>query len=173
MRGTAAAAVLAAMRVFLAVALLAGIVGAFRVQRSQRRKALAVFRRMRLTGEGEVFFVRHASERDLADRSRAFAGDGFGVVTVTPRAVAYRADSAEEHPWSVEFLPGQARAEWVGRRMMNGAWSWFTITAGGQTHYFSSAERSSVFGSRRLTRKIHDAVLARLALKQRNAAAGG
>jgi hypothetical protein len=63
----------------------------------------------------------------------------------------------------VEFLPGQARAEWVGRRMMNGAWSWLAITAGGQTHYFSSAERVSVFGSRRLTRKIHDAVLARLA----------
>jgi hypothetical protein len=160
MRGTAASAVLAAMRVFLAVALLTGIVGAFRAQRGQRRKALAAFRRMRLTGEGEVFFVRHASERDLADRSRAFSGDGSGVLTVTPRAVAYRADAAEGHPWSVEFLPGMAHAEWVGRRMMNGAWSWFRITAGGQTHYFSSAERISVIGSRRLTQKIHDAVLA-------------
>jgi hypothetical protein len=161
-RQTAAWAVLAAMRVFLAVALLAGIVAAFRIQRGQRRKALAAFRRMRLTGEGEVFFVRHASERNLADRSKAFAGDSFGVLTVTPRAVAYRADSAAEGTWSVEFLPGQARAEWVGRRMMNGAWSWFAITAGGETHFFSSAERGSVFGSQRLTRKIYDAAVARL-----------
>src|SRR5215218_10667615 len=131
MRGTAAWAVLAAMRVVLAVALLAGIVVAFRVQRGQRREALAAFRRVRLTGEGDAFFVRHASEQNLADRSRAFAGDGFGVLTVTPHAVAYRAEPAEGRPWSVEFLPGQARAEWVGRRMMNGAWSWFAITAGG------------------------------------------
>lgn len=160
-REPAASAVLAAMRVFLAVTLFAGIIAAYRFQRGQRRKALAAFRRVRLTGEGEAFFVRHASARDLADRSRAFAGDGFGVLTMTPRAVAYRADSAEKHPWSVEFLPGQAHAEWVGR-MMNGAWSWFTIIAGGQTHYFSSAERASVIGSRRLTRKIHDTVLARL-----------
>lgn len=114
-------------------------------------------------GDGEAFFVRHASEQNLADRSRAFAGDSFGVLTVMPHGVAYRAESAEGTPVSVEFLPGQARTEWVGRRVMNGAWSWFAITAGGQTHYFSSAERASVFGSRRLTRKIHDAALARLA----------
>jgi hypothetical protein len=155
-------AISTAMRVVLAVALLAGIVGAFRFQLSERRKALAAFRKMRLTGQGEVFFVRHASEQDLADHSKAFAGDGFGMLTVTPRAVAYRADPAAGSPWSVEFLPGQARAEWVGRRMMNGAWSWFAITAAGQTHYFSSAERTSVIGSQRLTRKIHDAALARL-----------
>src|SRR3954465_15097150 len=150
-------AVLAAIRIFLAIALVAGIVGAFRYQLGSRRKALAGFRKMRLAGDGEIFFVRHAGEADLADRSKAFAGDGFGVLTVTPRAVVYRADPEAGEPWSVEFLPGHARTEWVGRRMMTGAWSWFTITANGQTHYFSSAERISVIGSRRLTRKIHDA----------------
>jgi hypothetical protein len=144
------------------MALLAGIVGAFRYQLGSRRKALALSRKMRLAGDGEIFFVRHASEANLADRSKAFAGDSFGVLTVTQRAVAFRAGAEASEPWSVEFLPGRARAEWVGRRMMNGAWSWFSITTNGQTHFFSSAERISVFGSRRLTRKIHDAALARL-----------
>ena len=66
-RQTAAWGILAAMRVFLAVALFAGIIAAFRIQRGQRRKALARFRRVRLTGDGEAFFVRHATERNLAD----------------------------------------------------------------------------------------------------------
>ena len=155
-------AILATSRIFLAIVLFAGIAGAFRYQLGSRRKALAVFRKMALAGEGEIFFVRHASEGNLADRSKAFAGDGFGALAVTPRAVAYRADSGAGEPWTVEFLPGHARTEWVGRRMMNGALSWFSITIGGQTHYFSSAERISVIGSQRLTRKIHDAALTRL-----------
>lgn len=102
--------ILAAIRIFLAVMLFAGIFGAFRLQMRERRKALAAFRKMQITGDGEAFFVRHASERNLADRSRPFAADSFGVLTVTPRAVTYRAESAEEAPWSVEFLPGHARA---------------------------------------------------------------
>jgi hypothetical protein len=154
-------AVLAALRIFLAVALFAGILGALQVQRGQRRKALAVFRKVRVAGEGEVFFVRHASEQNLADRSRAFAGDAFGVLTVTPRAVVFRAEPAGAYG-GVEFLPGQAHPAWVGRRMMNGAFSWLALTAGGETHYFTSAEGMSVLGSKKRTRKIHDAVLARL-----------
>lgn len=155
-------AILTAIRLFLAVAFFGGIVAVFRFQLGQRRKALSVFRGMRLTGEGQVFFVRHASEQNLADRSQAITGDGFGVLTVTPRAVVYRTESAAGRPGTVEFLPGQTHAEWVGRRLMNGAWSWFALTAGGETHYFTSAERASVIGSRRLTRKIHDAALAQL-----------
>ena len=155
-------AILLAIRLFLAVALFAGILGAFRLQLQQRRRALAAFRKPRPADEGEAFVVRHASEQNLADRSRAFAGDAFGVLTVTPRAVVFRAEPAAEPDRSVEFLPGQAHAAWVGRRLMNGAFSWFTITAGGETHYFTSAERMGVLGSRKGTRKIHDAVIAQL-----------
>lgn len=155
-------AFLTAVRIVLAAALFAGILIAFFNQRGERRKALASFRKMRLTGEGVVFFVRHAGEANLADRSRAFAGDAFGVLTVTPRAVVFRAEPAAGAARSVEFLPGQASTAWVGRKWMNGAFSWFAVTAGGQTHYFTSAERATVWGSRRGTRKIHDAVRARL-----------
>jgi hypothetical protein len=154
-------AILMTTRIVLGVALFAGILGAFHVQRGQRRRALAGFRKVRLTGEGEVFFVRHASEQNLADRSRPFAGDAFGALTVTPRAVVFRGEPATAYA-NLEFLPGQAQAAWVGRRMMNGAFSWFSITARGETHYFTSAERMGTIGSRKRTRKIHDAVLAQL-----------
>jgi hypothetical protein len=153
--------ILTTSRIVLAVALFAGILGAFHAQRGQWRRALAGFRQVRPTGEGEVFFVRHASEQNLADRSRAFAGDAFGALTVTPRAVVFHGDPEGSYP-SVEFLLGQSEAAWVGRRMTNGAFSWFSITARGETHYFTSAERMGTIGSRKRTRKIHDAVLARL-----------
>jgi hypothetical protein len=154
-------AISAAIRLFLAMALLAGIVGTFHAQLGSRRKALAVSRATGLPREGEAFFVRYAGQRNFADRRKAFAGDAFGVLTVTPRAVVFRAGPPEA-PWSMEFLPGHARAGWVGRRWINGAFSWFAITAGGETHYFTSAERPTVWGSRRRTGKIHEAVLARL-----------
>jgi hypothetical protein len=155
-------AILIAVRIVLAAVLLAGILAAFFSQFGQRRKALAVFRKTRPAGGGDAFFVKHASEANLADRSKAFAGDAFGVLTVTPRAVVFRAEAAAEAARNVEFLPGHARAEWVGRKWMNGAFSWFAVTADGETHYFTSAERATVWGSQRRTRKIHDAVRAHL-----------
>jgi len=158
----AARAILMVIRLFLGVALFAGIIGAFRVQLGERRRALAVFRKVRLASEGEVFFVRHASERNLADRTRAFAGDAFGMLAVTPRAVVFRAGPGAGACGSMEFVPGQAHTAWVGRRLINGAFSWLSITAGGDMHYFTSAEGIGVLGSRKRTRKIHDAVLAHL-----------
>ncbi|HEX8905765.1 MAG TPA: hypothetical protein VF771_13025 [Longimicrobiaceae bacterium] len=152
----------AALKIILAVFLFAGIAAAFAAQLGERRQALREFRKLRLVGEGEVFFVRHASEANLADRSKPFAGDGFGALTVTPRAVVYRAGAGADAQRSVEFVPGRAAAEWVGRRWKSGAFSWFAIAGGGERHYFTSAARVNVLGARRRTRRMYDAVAARL-----------
>ena len=140
------------------------IVRTFSAQEKQRKKALAVLRNTpQPSGRGGIFLVRYASWKNFDASSKVIAGSSFGLLSVTPSAVAFRGELDGGFPLELKFLPHEATASWVGRQWVNGFFSWFVIIRGGEKHYFTSAAGFGVLRSKSRTRRVFDEVFKSLA----------
>ena len=150
--------------VILGALFFATIIKTLSAQEKQRKRTLALLGNTpQPSGSGGTFPVRYASSNNFEARSKVIAGSSFGVLSVTPSAVAFRGELDGGLPLELKFLPREATASWVGRQWVNGFFSWFVIIRGGEKHYFTSAAGFGVLRSKSRTRRVFDEVFRSLA----------
>lgn len=107
---------------------------------------------------GQNFPVKYAGEKKFKSFFKVFPWEASGVLRLTDTAVLFQGAKSNGQPIELTFNPRQTRASYIGIKLINGATAWFMLEQEGNRHYFTAETGVTVFGTRRGSKEIVQAI---------------
>jgi len=105
------------------------------------------------------FRVRYASHDRFRTFWKIFPFEASGILWVGDGRVIFHTCFAAWQDLSLSFNGASCQVVWIGKKPWpNGGFSWFSITANGEHHYFTADTGAFIFGSKPKTREIFAAI---------------